>query len=202
MINEQYIIDIRNYIKNKTGILYFKDIKKVQDNIMVTCPFHKGGQENRPSASIRITNSDRALEGLFHCFNCGESMMLPQVVEHLLGSLYDKDEVESLFGFETLQVQAVFQESKRTIELIIPEEPKYDTEQLKQYDFYHEYLAKRGINESTAKKYSLGFDSVNKQITFPIRTKERYCIGIGRRSIEKKFYSYPSNMTKPLYRSI
>ena len=119
MIDEQYITNLRTYIKDKIGILYFKDIKRTQDNIMVTCPFHKGGQENRPSASIRINSSDRASEGLFHCFNCGESMMLSQLVEHLLGSLYNEDEVESLFGLKTLQLQSAFQEARQTIELFL-----------------------------------------------------------------------------------
>lgn len=70
MINEKYILDIRNFLKVKTGILYFKDIRKTENNIIVTCPFHKGGQESKPSATIRTISYEKAPEGMFHCFTC------------------------------------------------------------------------------------------------------------------------------------
>ena len=202
MINEKYIIDIKNYIKEKTGILYFKDIRTTTNNIIVTCPYHKQGQETKPSASIRTVPYEKASEGQFHCFTCGESRMLPQVVKDLLGDLYNEDEVESLFNFSTLFIQTAFSEQYNTIQFNIPKELTYESELLKKYDYYHEYLLKRGINEETAKKFSIGFDKTTKEITFPIRDINRYCIGIGRRSIDKKQYKYPLNMTKPLYRNI
>lgn len=199
MINEKYIFDIRDYIKQKTGILYFKDIRKTENNIIVTCPYHKGGQENKPSATIRTISYDRAPEGMFHCFTCGESKMIPQVVRELLGDLYNEDEVESLFNFATLSVYVDFSEQYNNVQFSIPKQLTYNDDILRKYDYYHEYLLKRGISEDTAKKYCLGYDSINQQITFPIRDINRYCIGIGRRSINRKFYSYPIDMKKPLY---
>ena len=41
------------------------------DDIMVQCPYHKGGQERRPSAGIRKS------DGMFHCLACGETHSLP-----------------------------------------------------------------------------------------------------------------------------
>ena len=98
MIDEKLLIDIRNYLKMKTGIYYFKDIRKTPDNLQVTCPYHKGGQERKPSATIRITPSNRTTIGMFHCFTCDESKPLDIVIKDLLGPLYDEDEVESLKG--------------------------------------------------------------------------------------------------------
>lgn len=129
-------------------------------------------------------------------------MMLPQVVEDLLGSLYNKDEVEELFNFSSLLIHSEVTANKVLFKFDIPQKPTYDDTRLNSYAYYHEYLLKRGITEDTAVKYNIGFDSINNQITFPIRTIDRYCIGIGRRSINKKIYRYPSNMKKPLYRSI
>jgi len=94
VIDVKLIEDIRNYIFTKTKIWYFKDIRQLPDNISVTCPFHKGGQENRASAAIRTTEGERSYVGLFSCFTCHETMSLAKVVESLLGPLYDEEEVE------------------------------------------------------------------------------------------------------------
>ena len=71
--------------------------------------------------------------------------------------------------------------------------PKHKEETiLKQYRYYHPYLETRRISEKVADIYDIGFDKINNQITFPIRDKNRNCIGIGRRHILKKEYKYPA----------
>ena len=109
IINTALIEDIRDYLKLKTGKLYFKHIRAMPDNIQVTCPFHKGGQENKPSAGIRLTEGDTISIGTFHCFTCGETMGLSEVIQRLLGNLYNEDEVESRFGLKLLSVQSNIQ---------------------------------------------------------------------------------------------
>lgn len=69
-IDETLIKDIRDYLKIKTGKWYFKHIRTTPDNIQVTCPFHKDGQENKPSATIRTTEGEKTYIGNFHCFTC------------------------------------------------------------------------------------------------------------------------------------
>lgn len=70
VLDESLIADIREYVKIKTGILYLRTIKRTGNNIMVTCPFHKGGQERKPSCGIRITPDDFSSIGTVHCFTC------------------------------------------------------------------------------------------------------------------------------------
>lgn len=202
MINEEYLKDIRTYIKRKTGKYYFKNIRTTSKNLIVTCPFHKEGQENKPSANISISSNETVAEGLFHCFTCGKSLMLPQVLKELLGDLYNEDEVESLFNLSALTFVNVTSEPRDDLKFDIPKELTYESKLLSSYDYYHEYLIQRGINEDTAKKYSIGYDANNRQITFPIRDIKRYCVGIGRRGIDKKMYRYPDGFVKPLYRSL
>ena len=203
MIDEKLIVDIRRYVNRKTGKNYFKDIRKSGENIIVTCPFHKQGQEAKPSASIRITTTEKVSEGQFHCFTCSESMMITQVIERLLGDLYDEDEVESLFGLSTLVIKSkIIQDSTPQITFTIPEKLSYNDAELERYKFYHAYMKNRRIEEETCTKYSIGYDNYSRCITFPIRDVNRYCIGVGRRSIDSKIYRYPQNMIKPLYRSI
>ena len=46
------------------SINYLKDIKDGPENVMLTCPYHKGGQERRPSMGVKKT------DGTCHCFTC------------------------------------------------------------------------------------------------------------------------------------
>lgn len=48
-----------------------KNIKKREDAIQMTCPFHAGGHENRPSAGLLLKKKGGLDEGFFHCFACG-----------------------------------------------------------------------------------------------------------------------------------
>lgn len=201
MIDEKLLKEIRLYLQAKTRILYFKDIRKTGDNLKVTCPFHKEGQESKPSAYIRTTAGDKAPEGFFHCFTCGQKMPLLQVMQTLLGDNYNENEIESLFSLKTLQIQSNILQVRKPRLFEIPNKTDftYNETELNRYKYYHPYLAQRGISEKTALHYDIGYDSSCEQITFPIRDKLRYCKGIGRRSISKKMYRYPPGMKKPLY---
>ena len=198
-IDQQLIEDIRAYIHRKTGKWYFKHIRQRSDNIQVTCPFHKNGQENKPSASIRITENDRSYPGLFSCFTCHETMSLGKVVEQLLGNLYNEDEVEANFGLKTIQARQILIDKPKKIMFNLEKKSFIPKSEIATLKYYHPYLESRGINKETADKYDLGFDPYNKHIVFPIYDKDHNCLGLGRRSIEQKVYRYPQDMIKPLY---
>ena len=197
-MDEKTLIDLRQYLKMKTGKYYFKDIRVTENNLIVTCPFHKGGQENKPSANIRTTEAQRADIGMFHCFTCGEKMMITDVIKKLLGDLYNEDEIEARFGFKSNLAKNEFVKKKTTKIEIKPKVSRNENE-LKHYRYYSQYLANRRITQETAIKYDIGFDINNNQVTFPIRDIHKNCLGIGRRNIDKKRYEYPKGMIKPLY---
>lgn len=67
-----YVLDIiSRYVDDR-----FK--KSGDGQIVLRCPFHKGGQERKPSFSVNVE------EGLFHCFTCHESGNIPMLLR-LLG---------------------------------------------------------------------------------------------------------------------
>lgn len=198
-IDVNLIESLRDYLKRKTGKLYFKNIRKLPNNIMITCPFHKDGQENKPSCGIRITEDSLSSIGTVHCFTCGETMNLSQMVQRILGDLYDEDEVEAKFGLKMLVAQAALIQPTKIDLFEIPKDDYVPESILRAYRTYHPYLAKRGISKEIATMYDLGYDDANRQITFPIRDIYRHCLAVGRRSIDKKEYRYPSGFIKPLY---
>lgn len=61
---------------------YLKDQVDKGDNIVVTCPFHKDGQEAHPSCFVFTrSDNDKLPPGHYHCFTCGASGPLVELVE-------------------------------------------------------------------------------------------------------------------------
>ena len=198
-IDEDLIREMRSYILAKTGKNYFGRIKSTPKNIMVSCPYHKEGQESKPSCGIQRISSDVSSAGTVHCFSCGATTGIADMMKDLLGTMYDATDVESKFNFTSLTVDNIVN-SEPKIHIALPKQENIITEDfLKNFRTYHPYLHQRGISEITAKKYDLGFDAKNQHITFPIKNIMGKCIGIGRRSILRKEYYYPPEMQKPLY---
>ena len=70
---ELNLIDIIKELKDQLAInrIYlFNQIKELPENIMVSCPFHKDGQERKPSCGIRKE------DGWLHCFTCRRELLL------------------------------------------------------------------------------------------------------------------------------
>ena len=204
LIIDNHIIDtdleiILNEIRKLTNNRYLSVVRKSGENYAITCPFHKDGQENKPSATIRVTPSDRAAPGLFSCFTCHEAMMIDEMVAKILGNLYNEDEVEAKLGLKSIRVRSSFIKPKKEILFKIPERKYISNSILRKYEGYHPYLKSRNISEEVAKIYNIGFDKDNNQIIFPIYNIEHKCLGLGRRSIDRKLYRYPQGFQKPLY---
>lgn len=198
-INEDLIKDIQRYLLAKTGINYFGRVKVTPKDIMVSCPFHKGGQERKPSFGIKRFTDERDVAGSCHCFSCGRVTNLSDMLKELLGSQYDIVDVEARFGLMKLRMQGFVQEEKKPL-FSLPEKQEYvSTSIINRFRAYHPYLAQRNISEEVAQLYDIGYDSVNSHITFPLRLRNGKCVGIGRRSIVGKEYYYPQGMIKPVY---
>ena len=76
------LLDILTELKSElalNGLEYFHKIRDTGKDIQVCCPYHKNGQERKPSAGMRKE------DGLFHCFTCGEVHSLHEVVSHCFG---------------------------------------------------------------------------------------------------------------------
>lgn len=70
---ELNLIDIIVELKNQLAIndIYlFNQIKDLPDDLMVSCPFHKDGQERKASCGIRKE------DGWTHCFSCRRKLFI------------------------------------------------------------------------------------------------------------------------------
>lgn len=183
---------------NKVPLL--NKIKDSGDDIMVQCPYHGNGQERRPSAGIRKS------DGQFHCFACGETHSLPEVITHCFGHY---DDLLGKFGWIWLlkNFATVSVEERKPIDLELtrhinkPIEQKYiSEEELDDYRWTHPYWDKRGIvDENIIDLFDLGYDSRTDCITMPVRDITGGTLFVARRSVKTKWFNYPRGVEKPLY---
>ena len=179
-------------------------------NIQVQCPYHGNGQERRPSAGIRKE------DGLFHCFACGQAHTLPEVISYCFGHYED---VLGKFGMNWLitNFATIRKEERKDVEIDMERnnstskntrlehtasfEPNFVTEEeLDSYRYYHSYWTERGItDENIIELFDLGYDLRTNCITFPVRDIDGNCLFVARRSVNTKWFNYPSLSEKSVY---
>ena len=191
------------------NIPYLNITQDSGDNIMVQCPYHKNGQENRPSAGIHKET------GTFHCFGCGEVHTLPEVISYCFG----KNDFLGKYGMKWLvkNFATVRVEERKDVEIDVERNNTSDKnnildnnssnksefvteEELDSYRYYHGYWDGRGITEADiVELFDLGYDANSRCITMPVRDINGKCLFIARRSVDRKWFNYPKDVEKPLY---
>lgn len=179
------------------GIHLINKINDIGQDIMITCPYHKEGQERRPSAGIRKT------DGLFHCFTCSETHSLPEVISYCFG----KDDT-GMFGWTWLlkNFATIETQERKGIDLDFnrghtdSRNNNYiSEEELSTYRYYHPYMYKRKLTDPIIEMFDIGFDTKTNCITFPVRDINGNCLFVARRSVNYKYFNYPKDVEKPLY---
>lgn len=156
------------------------------DNILVSCPVHKGGHEKHASCGIYTVRDGNTEYGAYHCFTCGESGPLWKFV----AQCFDQPEA---FGKEWLlerfgNTLVSFNRTLLPIELEKPAEETLDESMLENFEPYHPYLAQRGIWEETCQRFHIKYDPQTGCIIFPIYDRYGTLKGLTRRRVaDKKF---------------
>ena len=207
----QLLSDLVVSIKSVNSELFSKGFKDSGNNIMVQCPYHSNGQEKRPSAGIHKET------GVFHCFACGETHSLQEFISYCFG--YDDG---GLFGWKWLlkNYASVKVEERKDVKLdlarskidgrsrcadsVVPVSAGTDCcyvseEELDSYRYIHPYMYKRGLTDEVIELFDIGYDKYRRCITFPVRDIKGHCLFIARRSVDYKYFNYPSGVEKPLY---
>lgn len=188
-------------------------IQKYKDgptHIQICCPYHNEGLERRPSAGIRKS------DGKFHCFACNEVHELPEVISHCFGHYED---VLGKFGWQWLlkNFATVEVEERKDVELDmyrtnsrnricssndndkVHSVQYVSEEELDSYRYTHPYMYKRRLTDAVIELFDIGYDKRTKCITFPVRDKSGRTLFVARRSVNTKYFNYPTGAEKPLY---
>lgn len=193
------VFDILQDIKSASHDNYLRDIKRDGANVNITCPFHKDGQENKPSAYVyNNTDDDRVPFGYMHCFTCGKMVPLQGIVSKCLHISYEEAELWLIEHYSNTFVEAAY--NLPEIDLSKPEPKKYlDESILDRYAFMHPYHFQRGLSEEVIKAFKLGYNKETNSVTFPVWDDKNHLVGITERSVSNKRYHIPAGMDKPVY---
>jgi DNA primase len=197
------------------GILRFAEFKVGPRNIQFNCPIHNDGQERKPSCGISTVNKEEVPAGTVHCFTCGYTASLEQMISDCFG----KDD-DGAFGKEWLikNFLTISIENRKDIILDLERGNNRKTtsyvseEELDSYRYYHPYMYKRRLTDEVIEQFDVGYDdhfelkdkfgkvkSVLRCLTFPVRDINGNTLFIARRSVDIKFFHYPEGVDKPIY---
>lgn len=209
----QSILDMLKFDLAQHGVDRFHIFRNNGENVQTNCPFHKNGQERKPSFGVN-GEIDKC-----HCFSCGWS----GTIEEMISELYGYQD-EGKFGkrwlikrFNTVEIETrpnimegfndrtsdIYNRNKRNN--ICDNEYNKDCDryigelELDKYRYIHPYMYQRKMDDRVIEIFDVGYDKETECITFPIRDKNGNCLFIARRSVNTKFFSYPQGVEKPLY---
>ena len=203
------VIDILNELKSQlstNGVQRFAKMFDSGDNIMVCCPYHKNGQERRPSAGVRKS------DGTLHCLMCDKTVGLDEMIANCFG--YS----DPIWGYRWLikNFATVEVEEREDIKIDVERnhvsnkgsvlanshsnQPVCVTdEELDRYRYIHPYMYQRGLTDAIIERFDIGYDKSTDSIIFPVYDANGNCMFIAKGSVKTKRFDLPKNIKKPLY---
>ena len=175
-LNYDKLLSLIREVQRNT--IYFKKIHETNDNIMVSCPYHKGGQENKPSCGIDVHTL------VYHCFSCGAAGSFVD----MMFDIYKPIELTDLKT--TREEDDWVLESREKKKIQIP------TVHLDYNVGLTKYLQKRQLTQEVCQEYLVGYK--DDEVVFPVRNHQGNIIFYVTRNVYKKEYKL-SKDEKPLY---
>ena len=195
---EQVLRDIKLQLYG-TGLL--KEMNNTGADLMVTCPFHKGGKESKPSCGVLLREKvlrDKKYEaGTVHCYTCGYTADLPQFIADVLGlenSLAGYKWIVSKYNYtvqerEPLDLNLYRGQAQKSSYMDEEEVERFYRELLNSSEAC-EYLHKRKLDSWIIEAFKLGYDTADKTVLFPVRNMQGQVAFYKGRSIAgKRFYN-------------
>ena len=216
----QSVLDMLKFDLAQHGVARFHIFRNNGENIQTNCPFHKNGQERKPSFGVN-GEIDKC-----HCFACGWS----GTIEEMISELYGYQD-EGKFGkrwlikrFNTVEIETrpnVLEGFNDRNNIIIRNNKdihrfkqhiqgdrsseqysgEITEEELDKYRYIHPYMYERGLTDEIIERFDIGYDKTKKEITFPVADLQGTVRFIAGRSVEGKFFRLPKAVDKPIYQA-
>lgn len=189
-------------LKSEIHNYKLRDInEEYKDNIAITCPVHKDGMERNPSCQVYTRRDNEKVEyGQCHCFTCGWTASLPELVRLCF------DETDDNFGNEWLVErfgvaysdnirylpEIKLDNKKKTVQVI-------DESILQNYNYYHPYMWERKLSKEVVDTFRVGYDPKTQMISFPVWDDQNRLVLITFRSVNDKRFYIEEDKDKPIY---
>lgn len=198
--------DFKQYCHNTLHLNLFSKVKITSSEIITQCPFHKDGMETKPSFGILLQDK-RNIDGTYipagacNCFTCGWSGSFTRMISAILGyndlgtmgEEWILERYEYAINYENVRSFTLFEDKK------VDDKPVVSEMELEQYRYYHNYMWKRGLTADIVNEFDVGYDKNTRCLTFPVNDINGVCRFIVRRSVDTKFFNYPSGVQKEVY---
>lgn len=212
----QSVLDTLKFDLAQHGVDRFHIFRNNGENIQTNCPFHKNGQERKPSFGVN-GEIDKC-----HCFSCGWAGTIEEMISELYGyqdegkfgkrwliKRFNTVEIETrpniMEGFHVrnnITINNNINRFNQHMQLNKSSEQysgEITEEELDKYRYIHPYMYERGLTDEIIERFDIGYDRERKEITFPVRDIEGRCVFVAGRSTERKFFRLPQGLNKPLY---
>lgn len=167
--------------------------RKTGENIMFCCPSHA---ETKPSCGMKLE-----YPYAWNCFGCGASGNIASLVSLAL-SLKDELQGEK-YILNNYLITSASERKPINLENILDggsaldrKRSLFEEDVQKFTSKRHTYIYNRGFSETTILKYEVGYDEVNKAVTFPVRTAKGNIRFIKKRFVSRKGFLNESGIDK------
>lgn len=137
-----------------------------ENQIITTCPFHKDGQERKPSLSINVE------KGLFQCFTCHEKGTIRDLLRmlHVAESTIES-EIKVIQPYLDRQKELFKVERQHSFSLRDPFKTEFVLPEslLGVYEMCPTNLVNDGFKVELLKDMDIGYDRTNNRIMYPLR---------------------------------
>lgn len=210
--NTPIAASVEQILRDLKLMLFAEGLLRDQNNtgsdVMVTCPFHKGGHERKPSCGVSLKEKitpDKTYEaGTVHCYTCGYTADLPTFISDLLGmgnpmegfkwlvghynySANDREEIQFNFFRGTDEGQVASMDEGEVEE--------YHKNLLRSSKAQN-YLRGRCISRDVMEIYNLGFDPADEVVLFPVYSRKGDVLFYKSRSLVGKHFFNAKDIDK------
>ena len=198
---KQDIKSIIHELKKYSSPGKLKSAKYEKDNVTITCPVHKDGQENTPSCNIFVGESEDIIWGTVHCFACGFKGQLYDFIAECCdktqswGKSWLKDNFTDLVlddAIIEIDDPIILNKKKINKEVI-------DESILEKYQNWHPYMQERKLTKEVCQKFEIKYDPKSQCIVFPVRDLSGNLKFLTRRSINSKKFIIDKDIDKDVY---
>lgn len=202
LIVNNYLIQtpIQNIIEQLQREIHngkLKDVYVKGDNLVVTCPFHSDGKEDKPACSVYVGEDDELEQGFFNCFVCDEKGPFSKFVSGCLDTTeaYARHWLIERFG-ELLESRINEwgewkdkTKKKQAIDEIV----------LKSFEPHHPYMETRKLTREVCERFEVKYDPKTNCIVFPVRDPQGKLSFLTRRSVVDKTFIIDKDVEKGIY---
>lgn len=178
-----------------------REVSVKSDNVLVTCPHHNDGKENKAACNVYIGDNEEIPYGFVNCLVCGFKGPFINLITESFNCSKSTAINWILQNFDVTQrtiavkLGAPIQLNKNKIKATAV----LDKHSLNGYQSWCPYLGQRKLSRRICEQFNVKYDPIYRQVIFPCYDAAGNLIMMPKRSIDTKTFYLDKNVEKPVY---